>query len=93
MLFRSGWALYRLGDLNGALENLLKAQESIDDDPVVFEHLGDVYWDLGQLGRARSAWNRALELDPGNQDIQRKLDEKGATEQVPEDLKASSNGC
>ncbi|MDD8051049.1 MAG: tetratricopeptide repeat protein [Verrucomicrobiota bacterium] len=88
-----GWALYRLGDLNGALENLLKAQESIDDDPVVFEHLGDVYWDLGQLGRARSAWNRALELDPGNQDIQRKLDEKGATEQVPEDLKASSNGC
>jgi tetratricopeptide (TPR) repeat protein len=85
------WALYRQGDLNRALELLLKARDLIGDDPVVHDHLGDVYWDLGQFGRARTAWNRALELDPQSESIQKKLEEKGQDGAPSEALNASSN--
>ena len=55
-----GWVLYRKGDLDGALEQLIVAANLVGDDPVVLEHLGDCLRDLGQLEEALRTYRRAL---------------------------------
>ncbi len=55
-----GWALYRLGRYQEALGELEKATAN-ETDPVIFDHLGDVYQKLQQPDKAREAWRRALE--------------------------------
>ena len=44
------------------------------DDPVVLEHLGDVYRSLGLGGKARAAYGRALELAPASSGLREKFD-------------------
>ncbi len=68
-----GWVLYRLGDYRKALFHLKKAV-SLDSDPVMFDHLGDVYEAIGENRQARTWWEKALELDPDNQEIKSKLE-------------------
>ena len=62
-----GWALYRLGDLPGALEWLEKAVELEPRNATITDHLGDVYWVAGRQREAQFQWRRALtmELEPG----------------------------
>jgi tetratricopeptide (TPR) repeat protein len=55
-----GWVLYRQGDLEGALEQLIRAANLVGDDPVVLEHLGDCLRDLGQREEAVRTYRRAL---------------------------------
>jgi predicted negative regulator of RcsB-dependent stress response len=46
-------------------------------DPIVTDHLGDVYWAVGRLNEARFQWHRALSFEPTEKDaarIRRKLD-------------------
>lgn len=69
------WALYQEGDYQGALDSLLRALESIPNDPAVFDHLGDTYDKLGQQDSARSYWRRALEIDTANTVIRNKLEQ------------------
>ncbi|HEY8503117.1 MAG TPA: tetratricopeptide repeat protein, partial [Gemmataceae bacterium] len=59
-----GWVLFRKGDAAGAREWLEKAAALPEgrDDPVVWDHLGDVYARLGEPARAAAAWRKALEL-------------------------------
>jgi tetratricopeptide (TPR) repeat protein len=58
-----GWVLYRQGKLREALEQLLKAAALPEgEDPVIWDHLGDVYRDLKQSDYAKRCWQRALEL-------------------------------
>lgn len=55
-----GWVLYRKGDLAGARRELERAARLPDgDDPVIWDHLGDVYRRLGLVAEARRAWQRA----------------------------------
>ncbi len=55
-----GWVLYRKGDLAGARRELEKAGSLPDgEDPVIWDHLGDVYLRLNERDRARGAWERA----------------------------------
>jgi predicted negative regulator of RcsB-dependent stress response len=42
-------------------------------DPVVFDHLGDVYLALAQYADAIRAWEKNLESDPENRMIQEKI--------------------
>ena len=51
-----GWVLYRLGDLAGAREQLERAVRLTEGDPVVREHLGDVYVDLRLPDLAREQY-------------------------------------
>ena len=51
-----GWVLYRLGDLAGAREKLERAVRLTEGDPVVREHLGDVYVDLRLPDLAREQY-------------------------------------
>jgi tetratricopeptide (TPR) repeat protein len=59
-----GWALYRLGDFEGAVGHLERAIELRPEDPVINDHLGDAYWRVGRLREARFQWTRSLSLEP-----------------------------
>ena len=59
-----GWVLFRKGDWTGARRELEKASSlpTGDDDPVVWDHLGDVYFRLKETDKAGGAWQKAIEL-------------------------------
>ncbi len=59
-----GWVLFRKGKLDEARTELEKASTlpTGDDDPVVFDHLGDVYYRLQEKAKALAAWKKALSL-------------------------------
>lgn len=93
------WAYYRLGDLQKALPEMEQASQMEPVDPVVTDHLGDVYWAVGRRLEAQFQWRRALSYGPDPKDakrIQEKLQkgldavlkEEGKT--PPEPAKASN---
>ena len=47
----------------------------VPDDPVIQEHLGDVYFHLRRLQEARQAWEKSLTLKPDNAAVKEKLRE------------------
>jgi len=59
-----GWALYKTGDLDGAVRTLEQAIDLMPNDPTVNDHLGDVYWVAGRKNEARFQWERALVYSP-----------------------------
>ncbi len=59
-----GWAHYRLGQFDTAVEWLERASEQKGDDATVVEHLGDAYWHVGRHREARFQWERALHQKP-----------------------------
>lgn len=84
-----GWALYRLGDYEGAVGKLERAVELRPLDPTINDHLGDAYWRVGRRIEARFQWQRAMrtaEDEPSRQAIAEKLD-KGLTEQKAAEAK------
>lgn len=69
-----GWVYYRLGrfsDARGALEKAV----AITQDPVVHEHLGDVYKGMKLLDLARDQYRRSLASDSLNDRVRGKLQE------------------
>ena len=59
-----GWAYYRLGQFDTAVEWLERASEQKGDDATIVEHLGDAYWHVGRHREARFQWERALHQKP-----------------------------
>ncbi len=59
-----GWAHYKLGEYDDAVEQLEKAVELRPEDPVLNDHLGDAYWQVGRKREARFQWSYALTLEP-----------------------------
>ena len=59
-----GWAYYRLGQFDKAVEWLERASEQKGDDATVVEHLGDAYWHVGRRREARFQWARAMNQKP-----------------------------
>jgi tetratricopeptide (TPR) repeat protein len=59
-----GWVLFRKGRLEEARTWLEKATELArgEDDPTVWDHLGDVYFRLRKTAQARGAWQKSLLL-------------------------------
>jgi tetratricopeptide (TPR) repeat protein len=79
-----GWVLFRRGKLKEAIVWLEKAAELTrgDEDPTIWDHLGEVYFQLQDAAKARTAWRKALVLyqadkrrqsDARRQEIERKL--------------------
>jgi tetratricopeptide (TPR) repeat protein len=70
-----GWIQYRLGKYAEAREHLEEAARLVPGDPVVYEHLGDVYTALGERGKAAEFYRRALQVaaEAGDQDVDLKM--------------------
>lgn len=66
-----GWGLYRLGRFQEALPYMERAAELMPVDPIVNDHLGDVYWAVGRKLEAEFQWRRALSFDPEEKDLHR----------------------
>ena len=70
------WALYRLGRTAEAVAPMEHAVELEAVDPILNDHLGDVYWAVGRKLEAEFQWHRALSFKPDAKDevrIRRKL--------------------
>ena len=61
-----GWVYFRKGDFKLALKKLLEAERELDilksPDPVVYEHIGDVFEKTGDVRNAVLYWKKSLEM-------------------------------
>jgi tetratricopeptide (TPR) repeat protein len=79
-----GWAYFKEGKLDLALENLRRAADMLLTNSVVQDHYGDVLFRLGRYDEAISAWDRALGGDGESvdrNDIDRKI--RSARQKLP----------
>ncbi|MEW6123837.1 MAG: tetratricopeptide repeat protein [Pseudomonadota bacterium] len=64
-----GWAYYRLGRYEEAVNELERAVELKPQDPVINDHLGDAYWKVGRKLEATFQWAHARDLKPEPDDL------------------------
>ena len=67
-----GWVLYRMGDLQGAAQQLRRAWEGRSDGEIG-AHLGEVLWALGERDEARRIWQESLKASPESDTLQKTL--------------------
>lgn len=58
-----GWAYFRLGRFDEAVQQLELAVQLRSTDPEINDHLGDAYWRAGRKLEARFQWNIAAAVD------------------------------
>lgn len=63
-----GWAYYRLGKYDLAVEELERAAQIMPQDPTINDHLGDAYWRAGRKLEATFQWKIALSGEPPLED-------------------------
>ncbi len=70
------WVHYKLGNFDEAWKNIQSAVEIMPDDPVIWEHYGDIARVLGKKKEAKKGYQNALKFKTKHPDkVQRKLDE------------------
>ncbi len=75
-----GWLEFRQGKFEQALADLLRAAKNMaQDDPVVFEHIGDTYLKLTRVPQALEAWQKAIALDPQDKKLAEKIESTKTT--------------
>ena len=79
------WAFFKSGLLTEALTEMKRAVALVGDDPVLYEHLGDIYSKQRNLSEAREAWLHALELDPSNNKLMDRFRELGMGDPTQEE--------
>ena len=67
-----GWLHFKKRKFQEAVKEIEQAAGLIDD-PIVFDHLGDVYLKTGQSPKAHAAWEKSLTLDPSQEKVKSKL--------------------
>nr|WP_242007602.1 tetratricopeptide repeat protein [Luteimonas cucumeris] len=72
-----GWVLYRLGRNEEALVQLRRAF-TLQKDPEIAAHIGEVLWMTGRKEEARRYFDEARKLDPENRSLKRALSKTGA---------------
>jgi Flp pilus assembly protein TadD len=68
-----GWVAFKQGRLEEAEAYLRKAL-SLDSNPEIAAHLGEVLWTMGRKEDAKVVWNEALELTPDNRILNSTMD-------------------
>ena len=79
------WALFKSGLVTEALTEMKRAVALAGDDPVLYEHLGDIYAKQRNLSDARESWLHALELDPSNNKLMDRFRELGMGDPTQEE--------
>jgi tetratricopeptide (TPR) repeat protein len=68
------WVHFKLGNLDLAWRHIQSAVEIMADDPVIWEHYGDIAAALGKTAEARKGYRNALRFQPEDPDaIRQKL--------------------
>lgn len=75
-----GWAYYRLGRFEDAVNALEDAVLLVPGDPTINDHLGDAYWKIGRKRDAQFQWSHALAFGP-EPDEKTKIEKKLQTGQ------------
>ncbi len=68
-----GWVLYKQGQLAEAETYIHKAY-TLDPDPEIAAHYGEILWQQGQHQQARAIWERALQTHPEHDVLNETLD-------------------
>jgi tetratricopeptide (TPR) repeat protein len=70
-----GWLYFRQDKFDLAVKYLREAAGLLPDDPTVLEHLGDASFKLGQKHETIEVYKRALQLNPANSGLQKKIED------------------
>ncbi|MBI3602073.1 MAG: tetratricopeptide repeat protein [Candidatus Omnitrophica bacterium] len=73
-----GWVLFKKGMNAESLMALEKAQDYIQD-PVIYEHMGDVYKAVDEPTLARKFWLKSLALDAKQPEVSEKIEQLNHT--------------
>ncbi len=68
-----GWVQFRMGNLEEA-ERYLRKAWSLDSDPEIAAHLGEVLWVMGDQTGAEEIWFDALSQNPDSRILQEVID-------------------
>lgn len=73
-----GWIMYKKGNFKKAKEYIEKAIAKEDEaaSATLWDHLGDIYYQLKNKDKAIECWQKAKELGVDNPDIDRKIKDK-----------------
>ena len=61
-----GWVEFRMGQMPESIKSLKQAY-SLQEDPEIAAHLGEVLWKSGDQRAARNAWEASLKINPDNE--------------------------
>ena len=75
MIDSLGWVYFRQSRLDLAIKYLKEALNAVPNDATIAEHLGDAYTKAGKVSEAIEMYRQALRLNPGNNDLQKKINE------------------
>ena len=79
-----GWACYKLGLYDKAVEYLEQASDMNSGNAVISDHLGDAYWFGGRKNEAIFQWKHALVLKEDASALDKKAVKKKIEEGLPE---------
>lgn len=75
------WVLFTMKNYNEALTFMLQAVEfDINKSEVLLEHLGDIYFHLGDVDKALMYWQKALSMGKENKKLNEKIITKTYTD-------------
>jgi tetratricopeptide (TPR) repeat protein len=60
--------------IDEAATELKRAIDIYGKDPVLYDHMGDVYYKKGMTDKAKEFWKKSLELNPDQKEIKEKLE-------------------
>jgi tetratricopeptide (TPR) repeat protein len=79
------WAFFKKGLLAEALAEMKRAVALVGDDPVIYEHLGEIFLKQQHLSDGREALLHSLELDPSNDRLMHRFRELGLGDPTKEE--------
>ena len=69
-----GWICFKLGHYQQARQYIEKAIAAGTAGAVLYEHIGDVYFQLGDKIKAVTTWKKALGMDIKNEALRKKIE-------------------
>lgn len=70
------WVLFRQGRLEEAVEKLRKAMTIVTEDPVIYEHMGDIHNALQDGGKALEFWDKSLQFEQKEEGLRGRVEKK-----------------